>query len=100
MTPVTIEALNAAAKMAGTISQCQFGNGHIPTIYRCPEIYPTEHALARMIEKHEPELIAESFDARTSREWDAMENEARFGGIEAAHAKYREFIRQYQDEAK
>jgi hypothetical protein len=92
MTRVTTEALDAADKMAGV------EHWHERDVITA-EIY--KHALAHMIQKHEPELIAESFDARTRREFgEFYPFRDMTVGFTSNLEAYRKFIRKYQDEAK
>jgi len=96
-TPVSVEALEAAAKMVGEawsnydlnllLNDADRGELHT---WKYPDQPKTLLALARMIQKHEPELIAESFERRTAREWDAC----------TSLSQYRQFIKQWQGEAQ
>jgi hypothetical protein len=85
--PVTIEALEAAAKLAGEMPQTIYGQQQLALMYRT--------ALARLIMETRPELIAKSFDDRTQREWYDLR-----GGYADGLEQYRKYVRQYQDEAK
>jgi hypothetical protein len=103
-TPVTTEALKAAARMAGTTSDFGSNEAYQGILDRVDYHSKNKEliALARMIQKHEPELIAESFDARTRREFGEIFGlVGRLGyNLGGCVEAYRNFIRQYQDEAK
>lgn len=95
----SLEALKAAAKMAGfakpdSVAIDASMLGEVRTDFAL-------NALADMIAKHEPELIAESFDERTARE---VKNLCLVASVtvpyETCLAQYRQYIRQYKDEVK
>jgi hypothetical protein len=91
-TPVTLEALDAAAKYAGHTTP----NNAARSVLKNPQKGCSLYALARMIIKHEPELIAESFDARTDREYRVLYDENFNGGL----CEYRCLIKQHIEDAK
>jgi hypothetical protein len=94
-TPVTIEALEAAAKMAGFADFSKRYDGDELT-------NGFQDALARMIQKHEPELIAESFEARTHREFKEMIGPLVNQGwdLNDMLASYRQLVKQWQKDTR
>jgi hypothetical protein len=90
--PVTLEALEAAARYAGYRDP---SNSSV-VAFHTPKSRPTLFALARMIMEHEPDLIAESFDARTEREYYHAFQQPFSNGL----LDYRDFIQQHIKDAK
>jgi hypothetical protein len=97
--PVTVEALKAAAKLAGTA--CEFKSD---TTYH--GILLDQHnaankelkALAHLIMECKPELIAESFDDRTAREWCEMHKVDENG--DKLIDLYRKYVRKHIEDSK
>jgi hypothetical protein len=93
--PVTLEALEAAARYAGYRDP---SNSSV-VAFHTPKSRPTLFALARMIMQHKPDLVAESFNARTEREFDQISTR---GAVEYDYLvnMYREYIQQHIKDAK
>jgi hypothetical protein len=98
-TPVTLEVLEAAARYAGHINP----KNSAESAAKNPQESCSLHALARMVMKHEPELIAESFEARTQREFGnlLLRNDMDAACESGAGLRgYRQFILQHIKDAK
>jgi hypothetical protein len=97
--PVTLEALEAAAKYAGWYTK-----GDAEGWFRDNRNDAAlGYALAKMIMKHEPELITESFDARTEREFGDLlfhNNLDPAYDTDPALREYRRLIQQHIEDAK
>jgi hypothetical protein len=97
-TPVTLEALEAAARYAKHTNP----KNSAESAAKNPQESCSLRALARMIMQYKPDLIVESFEARTEREWKKLEDVAFEGivGFRASLSTYRHYIQQHIKDAK
>jgi hypothetical protein len=93
--PVTPDALEAAARYAGHSNP----KNSAESAAKNPQESCSLRALARMIMQHKPDLVAESFDARTEREFDQISTR---GAVEYDYLvnMYRHYIQQHIKDAK
>jgi hypothetical protein len=95
---VTLEALEDAAKYA-ELSNIE---SYIENVVKSPKNYRTWYALARMLMKHEPHLIKQSFEDRTAAEYDriyldgsGLHKDRREHGLE----QYRKYVMKHVEES-
>ena len=102
VTDVTLEALEAAARLSGY----EDARGVAKAIIRGFSAGQTSQspreltALASLIMKHEPELIGENFEEQTEREFKELTEDAMCicgSAYKTSLLKYRQFVKKWSD---